>query len=210
MAATLAAGPGAALSHEAAAKHWKIWRGKVTGIDVTVPGQRRSREGVAIHRARHLDPRDVTIRQGIPITTPARTLVDLATTLTAHQLANVIHEAAYYGRFDENETEQAMARARGRDLTTLHAALQAHAHGSAGTRSANEDRFLAAWQGPQPLVNTKLHGIEVDLHWPGENLAVEIDGPGHNRPRTRAEDAQRDAALREAGVNVVRIPFGHG
>src|SRR5215213_4104627 len=90
MAATLAAGPGAALSHEAAAKHWKIWRRKVTGIDVIVPGQRRARDGVTVHRTRNLDARDVTVHQGIPITTPARTLVDLATTLTAHQLANVI------------------------------------------------------------------------------------------------------------------------
>jgi predicted transcriptional regulator of viral defense system len=207
LAAVLAAGPGAALSHEAAAKHWRIWRGKPKGIDVIVPGQRRSRAGVTIHRTRRLDSADVTIHQGIPITTPARTLVDLAQTLTEYQLANVIHEAAFRNRFDEAATRQAMARTRGRDLATLHAALQAHAAGSAGTRSALEDEFLANWQGPKPLVNTK---IEVDLLWPAENLVVEIDGPGHDRPRTRNQDAQRDAALREAGMTVLRIPSGHG
>jgi hypothetical protein len=207
MAAVLAAGQGAALSHACAAKHWRIWRGRVDGIDVIVPGQRRARKGVRVHRTRALDRRDVTIHRGIPITTPARTLVDLASTLTRYQLANVIHEAAFRGLFDEARTRAAMARAPGRHTATLHAALHAHASGSAGTRSSAEDRFLETWQGPEPLVNTK---IEVDMYWPAENVIVEVDGPGHERERTRAEDRRRDEALRKAGKTVVRIPSGHG
>jgi hypothetical protein len=198
------------LSHLAAAVHWQIWRRKVTGIDVTVPGQRRARTGFRIHRCRRLDRKDVTMHQGVPITTPARTLVDLASVLTSHQLANVIHEAAFRNRFDERTTHEAMTRAAGRDLTNLHAALQAHAEGSAGTRSGSEDRFLAQWQGPEPRVNTKVRGIEVDFHWPEQDLVVEVDGPGHARPRTRNEDAQRDGELERAGLTVVRIPSGHG
>jgi hypothetical protein len=207
MAAVLAAGPGAALSHECAAKHWRIWRGRVEGLDVLVPGNRRARKGFRVHRARTLDRRDVTIHRGIPITTPARTLVDLASTLTRYQLANVIHEAAYRQRFEEGAVREAMSRARGRTLEPLQAALRAHAAGSAGTRSALEDRFLANWQGPEPLVNTK---IEVDMYWPAENRVVEIDGPGHERAPTRRQDAARDRALRAAGIDVVRIPSGHG
>jgi predicted transcriptional regulator of viral defense system len=210
MAAVLAAGEGAVLSHLAAAVHWRIWRRKVTGIDVLVPGNRRARTGFRVHRVRNLDPRDTTTHLGIPITTPARTLVDLAGMLTAPQLANVIHEAAFRNRFDEDKTREAMARAQGRPLSTLHAALQAHATGSAGTRSALEDRFLERWQGPEPRVNTKVHGIEVDFYWPETNLVVEIDGPGHERPRTRAEDAQRDDVLHQAGATVVRIPSADG
>jgi predicted transcriptional regulator of viral defense system len=210
LAAVLAAGDGAVLSHLAAAVHWKIWRRRWDGIDVIVPGQRRARAGITIHRCRHLHGQDTTTHQGIPITTPARTLVDLAGTLTAHQLANVIHEAAFRNRFDENKTRAAMARANGRPLATLHTALQAHASGSAGTRSALEDRFLETWTGPEPRVNTKVHGIEVDLYWPDQALAIEIDGPGHARPRTRAEDERRDEALKRAGLTVVRIPSGHG
>jgi hypothetical protein len=206
MAAVLAAGDGAVLSHLAAAVHWKIWRRRIDGIDVTVPAQRRSRAGFRIHRARNLARADTTIHQGIPITTPARTLVDLADSLTAHQLANVIHEAAFRNRFDERRTRQAMARARGKPLATLHAGLQAHADGSAGTRSDLEDQFLKAWKGPEPRVNTKVHGVEVDLYWPEANLVVEIDGSGHRRPRTRAEDAARDEDLRAAGASVLRIP----
>ena len=207
MAAVLAAGKGAALSHEAAAKHWRIWRGRVRHIDVVTPGNRRARAGVRVHRARTLDKRDVTIHKGIPITTPARTLVDLATILTRHQLANVIHEAAFRDLFDNGAVTEAIERAPGRPTETLHAALQAHASGSAGTRSYAEDRFLETWHGPEPLVNTK---IEVDMYWPDENLAIEIDGPGHERPRTRSDDEARDRALRAAGIEVVRIPSGHG
>jgi hypothetical protein len=147
MAAVLAAGRGAALSHLAAAVHWQIWRRKVTGIDILVPGQRRARAGFTIHRCRALDPRDVTVHQGIPITTVPRTLVDLSSVLTAPQLANVIHEAAFRNRFDATATDEAIARAPGRHTANLHAALQAHASGSAGTRSALEDRFLETWQG---------------------------------------------------------------
>jgi predicted transcriptional regulator of viral defense system len=206
LAAVLAAGDGAALSHQAAARHWNVWRRRVETIDVLVPGKRRVREGFTIHRARTLDARDVTVHQGIPITTVPRTLVDLSATLTPHQLANVIHEAAYRHRFDERATHEAIKRARGRDLANLHAALHAHAAGSAGTRSDLEDRFLAETR-TRPLVNTK---IEVDFYWPDQNLVVEIDGPGHDRRRTRAEDARRDAALKQAGIDVVRIPSGHG
>jgi hypothetical protein len=207
MAAVLAAGEGAALSHLAAATHWKMWRRWVPGIDVLVPSQRRQRAGIRVHRVRRLDKRDVTIHKGIPITTPARTLVDLASVLTRYQLANVIHEAAFRNLFDEARTREAMERAPGRDLEPLHAALQAHAAGSAGTRSALEDQFLETWQGPEPLVNTK---IEVDMYWPDENLVVEVDGPGHERAPTQRTDAERDRALRAAGIEVVRLPSGHG
>jgi predicted transcriptional regulator of viral defense system len=209
MAAVLAAGDGAALGHEASACHWNIWRRKPSQIDVITPGQRRPRAGITIHRCRALDPRDLTRYRGIPITTVARTLVDLAGVLTAAQLANVIHEAAYRNRFSATATREAMKRAGGRDLSTLHAALQAHASGSAGTRSDLEDRFLASVE-TTPRVNEKVAGIEVDFYWPGENLVVEIDGPGHERPRTKAEDAARDRVLEAAGLTVVRIPSGHG
>ncbi len=103
MAAVLAAGDGAALSNEAAAHHWNVWRRKPSQIDVITPGQRRPRAGIRIHRCRTLDPRDVTRYRGIPITTVPRTLVDLAATLTAAQLANVIHEAAFRNRFNDKQ-----------------------------------------------------------------------------------------------------------
>jgi very-short-patch-repair endonuclease len=200
---------GRCADHLAAAKLWEVWRRKVTGIDVIAPRRRRQRAGIRVHSARHLDPRDVTKHDGIPVTTVPRTLVDLSSVLTAPQLANVIHEAAFRNRFDLEATRRAMERANGRhELATLAAALDAHAHGSAGTRSALEDQYLAHVTRaglPDPHVNTKVAGIEVDFHWPERKLCVEIDGPGHERPRTRTEDRARDAALRAAGHEVVRL-----
>jgi hypothetical protein len=208
MAAVLAVGDGAVLSHLAAAKLWEIWRRRASRIDVVAPTRRRV-AGLHVHRARHLHPRDVTTHDGIPVTTVPRTLVDLSSVLTAPQLANVIHEAAFRNRFDLEATRNATQRATGRHtLDVLVTAVEAHLSGSAGTRSALEDRFLAQIQAnglPEPLVNTKLNDIEVDFRWPDENLCVEIDGPGHQRPRSQAEDRARDAALRAAGHEVIRL-----
>jgi hypothetical protein len=202
MAAVLAAGERAALASLSAAALWKAWRRPVREIHVLVPGDRRPQQGFRLHTTRHLDPRDVTELDGIAVTTMARTLVDLTDVLTAHQLANVIHEAAFHELFDRKATREAITRANGRpNLAKLETALNAN---GAGTRSDLEDRFLSVIADlPQPLVNTKIEGIEVDFAWPG--LVVELDGPGHERHRTRTEDRERDTQLEAAGYEVVRL-----
>jgi hypothetical protein len=204
MRGVLEAGEGTALSRLAAATLWQAWRRRA---DLSVISPRRSRLPY-VHWTRHLDPRDVTKYRGIPVTTIPRTLVDLTDVLTAHQLANVIHEAAFRGRFSEPATRAAMERATGRkNLHVLDRALSLNAAGSAGTKSWNEDRKLAELTAAgleEPLVNVHVAGIEVDLHWPALNLCLEVDGPGHARPRTRREDAQRDEKLRAAGYEVMR------
>jgi hypothetical protein len=104
-----------------------------------------------------------------------------------------------------------MARATGRNLGPLERALEAHASGSAGTRSDLEDEFLAQLPTnlPAPLVNAAVQTphkqLEVDLFWPNERLIIEIDGHGHERPRTRRQDAERDRLLTQAGLEVVRV-----
>jgi hypothetical protein len=202
MAAVLAAGKGAALSGLSAAALWKAWRRPVREIHVIAPRGRHKQSGFRLHTTRRLGPRDVTELDGIPVTTLARTLVDLTDVLTAHQLANVIHEAAFHERFDRKKTYEAIERATGRpSLHRLQRALEAS---GAGTRSHLEDRFLSLIGDlPQPLVNTRIAGIEVDFAWPG--LVVELDGPAHQRPRTRHEDANRDARLSAAGYEVLRL-----
>jgi very-short-patch-repair endonuclease len=212
MAAVLAAGPGAALSHLAAASLHEISRRHAKRIDVITSKHRRPQRGFATHTCRNLDPRDTTIWRGIPVTTVARTLVDLTDRLDWAPLANVIHEAAFRNVFDLAATRAAMARAAGRHrLHVLERALAAHAAGSAGTRSDAEDAFLAAVGAgglPAPLVNTRVEvdpRIEVDFHWPELGLCVEVDGPGHARPRTRRQDAARDRALRAVGYDVIRV-----
>ena len=121
-----------------------------------------------LHRTRALHPRDITSHKGIPVTSIPRLCVDLSDVLTPHELANVIHEAEFKGRFSLLATRDAMTRANGRhNLKTLEKALQLNAAGSAGVKSRNEAAFLSMLKNPpEPLVNVHLHGEEVDFHWP--------------------------------------------
>jgi hypothetical protein len=140
MAAVLAVGDDAALAGLSAATLWKAWRRPVRKIHVLTPHRRNPRPGVRIRQTRTLHPDDITVLDAIPVTTLARTLVDLTDDLSAHQLANVIPEAAYHELFDRKATYEAMARANGRrNLDRLEEALVAE---GAGTRSYLEDRFL--------------------------------------------------------------------
>ncbi len=207
MAAVLAAGEGAALAGLSAAALWRISRWTPDEIHVLAPGNHRRRTGFRLQTCRRLDPRDVTREQGIPVTNVARTLVDLCEILDAPRLANVIHEAAFRHLFDARATRAAMARANGRArLTRLDEALALNSHGSAGTKSELEDRFLAQARAaglPEPEINVRVAGIEVDFRW-GAHI-VEVDGGGHARPRTRSDDGKRDERLRAAGYDVVRV-----
>jgi very-short-patch-repair endonuclease len=208
MAVILACGHDSYLASLNAAVHMNLWRRRVTGIHVLAP-RNRNLPGVRVRAYRSLDRRDVTLRDGIPVTTVPRTLVDLSDVLTAHQLANVIHEAAFRTLFDERAVRAAIDRANGRhNLHVVERALELNAAGSAGTKSELEDRFLVLTSKsglPEPLVNTQVQDLEVDFHWPQLRLIVEVDGPGHTRPRTKRDDEHRDARLRATGHTVLRI-----
>jgi very-short-patch-repair endonuclease len=206
LAAVFAAGDGAALSHLAAAVLWGIWR---AGGPITVVAPRRVRvAGVRVIRANRLDPRDVTIRNGIPVTTVARTIVDLAEILTPERLTNVLYEAAHWGRLDLDAVWETAARLLGRHgLAVLEEAIGAHLKGSAGTKSDLEDAFhlLIRDRVPKPIANVKILGHEVDAYWPELRLVVEVDGPGHERPRAKRRDRRRDLERRKAGYVVLRF-----
>jgi hypothetical protein len=203
-AATLAAGDGTALGLLSAAALHEISRFHSPLVAVLSP-RLRLLEGVRVHRYRSLDPRDVTTRKGIPVTTVHRTQVDLTDVLTPHQLTNVIYQAAFKGRWVEPATRDSMARANGRrNLHVLDKAIALYKSGSAGTRSGAEDAFLRL-DLPEPLVNTDLHGFEVDFQWPDLKLAVEIDGPHHGRPHDRGADVRQDRALQAAGYETLRF-----
>jgi hypothetical protein len=209
LAGVFAAGDGAALSHLCAAALWDVREIRTDFVTVIAPKRRSPKGPLRVHECRNLDPLDVTTRRGIPVTTVARTLVDLTDVLTPHQLANVIHEADFVSRFSLTATREAMARANGRHhLDVLEQALALNAVGSAGTKSGNEDAFLRLppLAGvPTPLANTKVLGLEVDFLWPDHRLTVEVDGPGHRRTRTKREDAERDRVLKAAGYTVLRF-----
>jgi very-short-patch-repair endonuclease len=207
MAAILAAGDGAALAGMCSAALLKITKWQPKEIEVIVPGNRRPQAGFKLRTCRNLSPLDIVIVERIPVTTVARTLVDLSDEKDAEELAFLMHEAAYLGKFSPEATRASMARANGRrNLGRLEEALELHRSGSAGTRSRLEKRFRRLVKGaglPAPRSNVVVNGFEVDLYWPG--LCVEIDGPPHARPRSKVDDRIRDAALRAAGYTVLRF-----
>jgi very-short-patch-repair endonuclease len=208
LAAVLACGPPAVLSHRSAGALWGIRPSAAAAIDVTVPtrGGRRRREGIVVHRTTRLGEEEVTASLGIPVTTLARTLLDLAAVLPRRGLEKAIDESERLGLFD---------------LTPLRAAFQAHPgrHAVAAvlknraepifTRSDLEERLLELCERhgvPQPKVNTHVGEFEVDFLWPEARLIVETDGRASHATHAAFEsDRARDAELTVAGYRVVRF-----
>ena len=213
-AALLAGGAGALLSHRSAGALWTRSRFTDAPVpEIVIPRQHRPVVGILIHRTRVLTPSDCAVVDGFPVTSLERTLMDLGSQLTALQLANVMHEAAYLHPASMGAITEAPARFAHRlGMATFTAALELHRNGSAGTRSQLEDRahrrLCDAGLAP-PRVNMRIavdgRRIEVDFAWPSARLCVEIDGPGHRRRRTRRSDRDRDQALRAVGWTVLRF-----
>jgi very-short-patch-repair endonuclease len=206
LAAVFACRQGAALSHESAAVLWGLRKPRGPRIDVTVPtpGGRSRRGALIVHRSR-LEPEEVTEEDAIPVTTPARTVLDLADGLRRRQLERVLDEAAYLGL----DLEGLAPRHGRRGCGLLGAVLTSHEAGSTWTRSDVEERMLTLCRRhglPRPVVNGDVEGFEVDFHWPDHRLIVETDGWSSHGGRGAFErDRVKDAKLVEAGWRVVRI-----
>lgn len=191
MAAVLACGEGALLSHRSAAMNWGLIRPCTGTVDVTVPTSagRGRRKGIRIHRSTSLTREEATIRQRIPTTTPARTVLDLRRVLDREELQAAIAQAE-------------IARLPiGRLPNFLHEP----------TRSKLERRFLRLCRRyglPQPEVNVKVGPYEVDFLWRDHRLIVETDGWETDRTRAAFElDRLRDAELKARGYEVVRFTY---
>jgi predicted transcriptional regulator of viral defense system len=211
MAATLACGDGAVLSHAAAAALWELRPSDGAVVDVTVPsaGARR-RPGLRIHRDPRLAADEVAHRHGVPVTRVERTLLDLATTLPPRGLQRALDEAAVSGRLDLTLLDAVIARHGGHHRAAkLRAALDAHRPGTTLTRSALEERFLALCHRhdlPRPTVNAGVAGLEVDFLFAPARLVVETDGWRFHGTRTAFErDRRRDATLTLRGYRVLRF-----
>jgi hypothetical protein len=161
-----------------------------------------------------LDPRDFTRCDGIPVTTVARTLLDLAGVASARELARAVDTAERLDRFDLGTVEDLLARARGRrGAAALRRAIAGWQRRH--TRSELEDRFTELVAGsalPPPNLNVLLDGEqshhEVDAFWPLQRLVVQLDGFAYHRTRRdRERDAAMDADLELAGLRVVRLTW---
>jgi hypothetical protein len=215
-AAVLACGgvEAAVLSHRTAAAAWDLSPLPSGKLDVTTMRRCASTAKLRLHKGHTLDPLDDVVRQpdGLPVTNVARTLVDLAGVLGAHQLERVCHRAEILRRLDAAHVERLLAARRSRGARNLRAALTSLAPVAPDiTRSELEERFLAlvADAGlPRPEVNAVIAGHEVDFHWRRQRLVVETDGAAtHLTPTAFEEDRRRDAALAVAGLRVVRLTW---
>lgn len=209
MAAVLACGPTAVLSHHAAAALWGLRARRDGDIDVTVAGERpRRRPGIRTHRARRLEDR--TVHQRIPVTTAARTLLDLAPLLPQAQFDRTLEEAQVQRLVTPPALDAVVVRSGHRGAGHLRAALQ-RMREPALTRSEAEARLLAlirAAELPAPRTNTIVLGFEVDLLWPSQRLIIEVDGFAfHSTRRAFERDRVRDARLQAAGFRVIRVTW---
>jgi very-short-patch-repair endonuclease len=210
MGAVLAYGEGALLSHDAAAALWGVRAAPATTMHVTVAGRDvRSRDGIRAHVVRALDPADVRRRHGIPVTSPARTLLDLATMLPARELDRAVNEARVHRLVtDDSLNEQFKRYPTHRGVSALKAASRPD---PAFTRSEAERRLLElirAARLPQPETNVRVVGHEVDLLWRAERLVVEVDGYAFHSSRVAFErDRRRDAELGVHDYRVLRVTW---
>ncbi|MGO9496184.1 MAG: DUF559 domain-containing protein [Solirubrobacteraceae bacterium] len=207
MAAVLAYGPDAVLSHRSAAAHWDLGSGSYR-IEVTTPKERRSRQTIRVHTAT-LHEEDRTTHDGIPITTVARTIHDLAARSSTDQLTYLIEAADRKDRLDLQALDRAIARRPPAPGTKRLKAVLATYRGPADTRSHLERGFrkLIAKAGlPEPQFNVVVAGLTVDVYWPQWRLVVELDsGLYHDTPRGFETDRIRDAIVQKAGVRVLRV-----
>lgn len=215
MAAVVACGQGAVLSHLDAAALWRIYDWAGARVHVTVGTSRRA-AGLWLHRARRLHPDDVTVRDGIPVTTVARTLVDLTDVLGSDRVLRAIREAEFLRLLDLDALNAAVQRAHGRRrLSVLTQAIEVHTPGQI-VRGELEHRFLELVREaglPAPArTNTQVtargRSYEIDCLWPEHGVAVELDGRGaHARAMAFESDRRKDAALSAIGLRPLRFTW---
>jgi very-short-patch-repair endonuclease len=212
-AALLASCDGAVLSHHTAAEMWRIRRPNAGDgpIHITVPGDKGVRvAGAKVHRTRLLEPQDTRIHHRLPVTSPARTLFDIAPALTLRELERALDEALIAKLVSPTQIAAFLDRTPRRPgAPRLKALLDRSA--TTRTRSEAEERFLAlvrAAELPVPEVNAQLQGYEIDFLWRERRLAVEIDGYAFHGGRPAFErDRRKDARLQATGFTTMRVTW---
>jgi very-short-patch-repair endonuclease len=219
--ALLAVRPGACLSHGSA---WRWWLADTPPrpapsdaaqtIHVTLPGNRaRGPEGVVVHRSTILVARDLRIRDGLPLTSPARVLLDLAgdPERSARELERDFDTALARRLITRRDVGELLRRCGRHPGRARLSALEESARSTTFTRSEAEERMLALVRAADlaaPLVNAPSHGYEIDFLWPQAGVAVEVDGYAFHSGRDAFErDRRRDQILLAAGIRVLRVTW---
>ncbi len=218
MAAVLACGAGAALSHRSCGAHRGLRPDNRALIDVTAVTRRgRTIDGITAHSGATLLPGDVEIVDGIPCTTVARTLLDLAEVIDRRGLERAVDRAEILQVFDMRAIDDVLRRANGRrGATTLRTLLSEMQLGTTTTRSDLEEAFLKicrSSQMPPDATNIWIPypdggGAEADFLWREPNLIVEVDGRAtHTTHHAFEHDRYRDQQLTLLGWRVVRFTW---
>jgi very-short-patch-repair endonuclease len=210
LAAVLACGRRVYVSHSSAAKLWGLIDAEPRDVEVTVSGRNcRSRTGITVHKTRALHPRDRTTRSGIPITAPARTLIDYAATASATEAERAIAEAFALRLLTESQLRAALDRAPHRAGVAQVKAILGQDGGPSRTRSGGERAMLGLIRAaglPAPKTNYRVAGFTADFCWSDVRLIVEVDGHPFHSSRTAIErDHRRDLVHRAAGYEVIRF-----
>jgi hypothetical protein len=210
MAAVLAAGPGAALSHRSAAALWAIRNDTRARVDVSVPRHRRSTARLAVHVVA-MEHDEVETHDGIRVTTPARTLFDLAAIVSRTRLEAAFNEAEYRRLTSPVSLGALLARyPRRRGTANVRRVLDDHhKNGQTRVRSDLELELIALLDAaglPRPLINRETDRGELDARWPEHKLIVECDGfAAHGTRKAFEDDRARDRALTADGWRVIRL-----
>ena len=213
-AAVLACGPCAAVSHRTSAAAWGIRSSASATIDITIgPTGRVKRPGIRLHRQRYRVPDEFAHLGGLPITTPARTLLDLAAGgLRERPLEAALDRAEWLRLIDFAELKRLLARYPTRSGSpSLQALLSRYAAGSIKTRSVLEELALKLCDAhglPRPKINCSVEGKVRDFYWPGCRLVVEADSYAwHRSPSALNDDRERDVRLMLRGYRSLRFTW---
>jgi very-short-patch-repair endonuclease len=213
-AALLATSFDAALSGPTAAVMWNLIpeRLRPDRVHVLAPITARTRlPGVKVKRSRTLTAADVTLLQGLPVTTPARTMLELHGHVTERQYELAFDNGLVHGSLRRHEVDQLLKRCGPPHGAPQLAGLLEREGGTTITRSQAEELFVDLFRRadlPPPEVNARLAGFEVDFLWRRERVVVEIDGYRfHHTRRAFEHDREKDARLRAAGFIVLRVSY---
>jgi hypothetical protein len=209
LAAVLACGPRALLSHHSAAWLWGISSTSPAPFEVTAPAPRKARPPIVLHYARELAPEDRVLREGIPATSLARTLLDIAAATRFERLRRMIERSEELRLFDLAAAESVLARNAGHHGAGPLRRVLAVYRPAPFTRSGLERRFLDLVRDaglPQPATGYNELGFELDVYWPEHRFAVELDTyETHGSREAFERDRIRHEELALAGIEMIRI-----
>lgn len=217
MAAVLAHGPQAVLSHRSAGQFWGIYPRSSIAPEVTCPGSKKTKRGIVAHRG-SLPGDEVVRASGIPVTSVPRTMLDLAGTRSEREVERAWNEMEVHAYTDQLSVPRLLKRYPGRRGSLLLLRLANRKTLPVGiTRNDFEEAFLALidrFRLPRPRMNVHMtireRFFEFDCLWTDERVIVELDGgPAHRTTKAFNDNRERDRILTAEGYRTTRVTWAH-